>query len=229
MRGRENIRGVTGRNRAQNVASCAAHAGSNTHLATVAPSPFGRKVRIAAAILGLSERIEVVATDTSDPNKSPRPQDPLGKIPALIGQDGEAIFDSRVILEYLGWLAGAGALVPSDPAVRFEALTLEALADGIMDAALLQVRQLRYREAAIRSANRVDYQADEVKRALAALEARPPEASARHAGAIALACALGYLDLRFEGLWRSAHPRLVAWLEAFSAGVPAFEATRFRG
>jgi glutathione S-transferase len=192
-------------------------------------SPFGRKVRIAAAILGLSERIEVVAADTNDPNESLRRQNPLGKIPALILEDGEAIFDSRVILEYLDWLAGAGALVPSDPAARFKILTLQALADGIMDAAVLQVYELRFREPAIRSPKWLEHQAGKVARALAALEARPPEASARHAGAIALACALGYLDLRFEGLWRSAHPRLVAWLEAFSNGVPAFEATRFLG
>ncbi|MGO4869203.1 MAG: glutathione S-transferase family protein [Roseiarcus sp.] len=190
-------------------------------------SPFGRKVRIAAAILGLSERIEVVAADTNDPAESLRRQNPLGKIPALIIEDGEAIFDSRVILEYLDWLAGAGALIPGDSAMRFKALTLQALADGIMDAAILQVYELRFREPALRSAKWLDYQADKVTRALAALEERPPEASERHVGAIALACALGYLDLRFEGLWRSGHPRLAAWLEAFAAGVPAFEATRF--
>ncbi len=192
-------------------------------------SPFGRKVRIAAATLGLGERIEVVAADTNDPDDSLRRQNPLGKIPALILEDGEAIFDSRVILEYLDWLAGAGALIPKDPAARFEVLTLQALADGIIDAAILQVYETRFREAAIRSAKWLDYQAGKVARALAALEARPPEPSTHHAGAIALACALGYLDLRFEGLWRAAHPRLVAWLEAFSAGVPAFETTRFRG
>jgi glutathione S-transferase len=194
-------------------------------------SPFGRKVRIAAAMLGLSERIEIVAADTGDPEDSLRRQNPLGKIPALIGEDGEAIFDSRVIVEYLDWLAGAGSgvLFPGDPAARFRALTLQALADGITDAAILQVFELRHRDPALRSAKWLDYQADKVTRALAALERRPPEASARNIGAIALACAFGYLDLRFEGLWRSAHPRLVAWLEAYSAGVPAFEATRFRG
>ena len=192
-------------------------------------SPFGRKVRIAAAILGLSEQIEVVAADTNDANDPLWRQNPLGKIPSLIREDGEAIFDSRVILEYLDWVAGACALFPSDPAARFKALTLQALGDGIMDAAILQIYEQRFRDAAMRSAKWLDHQAGKVARALAALEARPPEASARHAGAIALACALGYLDLRFEGLWRSDHPRLVAWLEAFSAGVPAFEATRFRG
>lgn len=192
-------------------------------------SPFGRKVRIAAAILGLSDRIEVVAADTNDPNNSLRRQNPLGKIPSLIRDDGEVMFDSRVILEYLDGLSGASVLFPRDPEARFKALTLQALADGIMDAAILQVYEARHREPAMRSPKWLDYQAEKVARALAALEAHTPEASARHAGVIALACALGYLDLRFEGRWRADHPRLIAWLEAFSAEVPAFEATRFRG
>jgi glutathione S-transferase len=68
-----------------------------------------------------------------------RRQNPLGKIPALIAEDGVAIFDSRVIVEYLDGLAGGGRLIPSDLAARIRALTLQALADGIADAALLQV------------------------------------------------------------------------------------------
>ncbi len=99
-------------------------------------SPFARKVRIAAAMLGLSERIEVVAADTSDPADSLRRQNPLGKIPALIIEDGEAIFDSRVILEYLDWLAGAGALIPGDSA------------GSLVSAATTSMRSLRPRIAA---------------------------------------------------------------------------------
>ena len=96
-----------------------------------------------------------------------------------------------------------------------------------MDAAVLQVYETRFRQPTERSASWVGRQADKVSRALAALEADPPEASARHVGAIALACALGYLDLRFEGRWRAGHPRLVAWLDAFAEGVPAFATTRY--
>ncbi len=192
-------------------------------------SPFGRKVRIGAAILGLSERIEVTATDTADPSDSLRRQNPLGKIPVLILDDGQALFDSRVILEYLDWLAGSGALFPRDPEQRFKALKSQALGDGIMDAAILQVYEQRFREPEMRLAKWVDHQAGKVSRALAALDANPPEPMERHVGAIALACALGYLDLRFEGLWRADCPRLVAWLDGFAAAVPAFEATRFRG
>ena len=102
------------------------------------PSPFGRKVKIAAAILGLSDKIEIVVTDTIDPADSIRQQNPLGKIPALILADGTALYDSRVIVEYLDLMAGGGKLIPNG-AERIQTLTLQALADGIMDAGILQM------------------------------------------------------------------------------------------
>jgi glutathione S-transferase len=191
-------------------------------------SPFGRKIKIAAAILGLSDKIEVVVADTTDPNEPLRRQNPLGKIPALILEDGQALYDSRVILEYLDWLAGGGKIIPAGPA-RFAVLTRQALADGIMDAAILQIYEQRMREPATHSAKWLEHQMGKVMRALAVAEANPPGAGDRDVGAIALACALGYLDLRFAGAWRAEHPKLVAWLDAFSAGVPAFEATRMGG
>ena len=196
-------------------------------LRTSPASPFGRKVRIPAALLGLEARVAIVLADTGDPADSLRQQNPLGKIPALIAEDGEAIFDSRVIVEYLDGLAGGGRLFPADLAARIPVLTLQALADGIADAAVLQVYERRMREPAERSAKWVDYQAGKVTRALAALESNPPEAGAIHVGAIALACTLGYLDLRFAGEWRTGHPKLVAWLDAFAAAVPAFAATHY--
>jgi glutathione S-transferase len=198
-------------------------------LRTSPASPFGRKVRIAAAQLGLETRIAVVAADTGDPGDSLRRQNPLGKIPTLISEEGVAIFDSRVIVEYLDGLAGGGRLIPADLAVRIETLTLQALADGIADAALLQVYERRMRESAEQSAKWVDYQAEKVARGMAALEANPPRTGATDVGAIALACALGYLDLRFAGAWRKNHPGLVGWIEAFSAAVPAYAATAFSG
>ncbi len=189
-------------------------------------SPFGRKVRIAAAVLGLSDRIDVVAADTNDPGDSLRRQNPLGKIPALILDDGSALYDSVVIVEYLDWLAGGGKIIPAAPE-RFRALALQALADGMMDAAILQIYETRFREPSQYVAKWVDHQAGKVDRALDRLEAAPPAADARDVGAIALACALGYLDLRFAGRWRAGHPRLAGWLNGFAAGVPAFEETRF--
>jgi len=191
-------------------------------------SPFGRKVKIAMTELGLEGRIEIVPADTNDPTESLRRQNPLGKIPALVLEDGSALFDSRVIAEYLDHLAGGSRLFPSGEA-RFAQLRLQALADGICDAALLQVYETRFRAAEMRNPAWVENQAGKVTRALASLEAAPPVYDRPRIGEIALACALGYLDLRFEGAWRAGHPALVAWLDAFAAKVPAFEATRFKG
>ena len=191
-------------------------------------SPFGRKVKIAAALLGLQSRIEVVHADTNDPEEILRQQNPLGKIPVLILEDGAAIFDSRVILQYLDGVAGGGRLLPVELDARIKALTCEALADGVSDAAVLQIYEQRFRDPSLWSAKWLDHQAGKVTRGLAALEANPPAADALHVGAIALACALGYLDLRFAGAWRAGHPGLVTWLEGFASATPAFEATRLK-
>ncbi|UZF94655.1 glutathione S-transferase [Bosea sp. NBC_00550] len=191
-------------------------------------SPFGRKVKMAAIELELTDRIEIVAADTNDPSEPLRQQNPLGKIPTLILEDGTTLFDSRVIVDYLDHIAG-GKIIPAGDA-RFEQLRLQALADGICDAALLQVYEGRYRAEEGRNANWLAHQDGKVGRGLAALEAAPPAFPNRpRIGEIALACALGYLDLRFEGKWRAAHPKLVAWLDDFAARVPAFETTRFKG
>ncbi len=189
-------------------------------------SPFGRKVKIGAAICGLFDRLDVQATDTNDPADPIRKHNPLGKIPALILEDGTTLFDSRVILEFLDYQAGGGILIPTG-AERFQALTMQALADGIMDAALLQVYEKRWRDAEIQHRPWLDHQAGKVDRALGVLEeSLPPLGRTADIGAIAVACALGYLDLRFEGTWRQRYPRLVAWLEQFSGAVPSFETTR---
>ena len=192
-------------------------------------SPFGRKVKMAALELGLFDRIEVVVANTSEPDDALLEQNPLGKIPTLVLEDGTTLFDSRVIVDYLDHLAGGDRLVPAGDE-RFAQLRLQALADGICDAALLQVYETRFRPEDGRNAAWVANQAGKVSRALAVLEAAPPAYPDRpRIGEIALACALGYLDLRFAGAWRADHPRLVAWLDAFAAKVEAFEATRFKG
>ena len=187
-------------------------------------SPFGRKVKIAASLLGLMDRIKTEETDTISPSDSIRRQNPLGKIPTLILEDGTALYDSRVIVDYLDHLAGGGKLIPQEPDARFKALTGAALADGLMDAALLQVYEIRFRDEAQRSGKWTAHQAGKVERTLAALEAHPPRGPLTIAE-IGLACALGYLDLRFEGAWRAGHPRLVTWLADFARQCPAFEAT----
>jgi glutathione S-transferase len=199
-------------------------------LRSAAPSPFGRKVQIALSVLGFNDA-KIEATDTMDPQSPLRAQNPLGKIPVLIADDGVAYYDSRVILEYLDHRAGGGKIIPRSIDERLAALRLQALCDGILDASILVIYEGRFRPAEKHEAKWLDYQAAKVERSLAELEAAPPpvmNGSMPHVGQIALACALGYRDLRFAGTWRGSHHRLVAWLDEFSAGVPAFAATAMK-
>jgi glutathione S-transferase len=190
-------------------------------------SPFGRKVKIAAALLGLDKQLQAVDADTMSADDSLRRENPLGKIPTLLLDDGTALYDSRVIVEYLDHLAGGGKLIPSEPALRFRTLTLQALADGLMDDALLKVYEGRWRAEERREPRWVEHHGGKIDRGLTALEDASPT-GAIDVGHIALACALGYFDLRFAGSWRTGHPKLVAWLDAFASEVPAFEATRVK-
>jgi glutathione S-transferase len=191
------------------------------------PSPFGRKVRIAISVLDLDGEVTVEAADPTNAKDSLRGQNPLGKIPVLIADDGIAYYDSRVILDYLDHRAGGGKIVPREANARFAALRLQALCDGILDASILTVYESRWRAAENHEQKWLDYQASKVARGLATLEAAPPALDAMpNVGQIALACVLGYRDLRFGGAWRGDHPRLVSWLDNFAARVPAFAATK---
>lgn len=190
-------------------------------------SPFGRKARIGASVLGLAGKIDVRETDLNDPADSIRVENPLGKIPALVMEDGSTWYDSRVVLEVLDHLAGGGRIVPREPMARFAALRLQALCDGAMDACVLIVYEDRYRPKDKRVDAWVERQTDKVTRALKALEAAPPTLTdPPDVGQIALACLLGYRDLRFSPDWRKDYPMLAAWLEKFAAQVPAFAETR---
>jgi glutathione S-transferase len=190
------------------------------------PSPFGRKVKLALGILGLENEVTIEKADPTDISDSLRQQNPLGKIPALIIEDGSVLYDSPVILEYLDAHAGGGKIIPKDPKARIAALTLQALCDGILDAGILLVYEGRWRPAEMHVQKWIEHQRGKVERAFAVLEAAPPKLDAvPDVGAITLACALGYGDLRFEGKWRAGHPKLVKWLDEFAAKVPAFENT----
>src|SRR5579883_1897717 len=193
-------------------------------------SPFGRKVRIAITALGLDREVKTEAADTTDINDTVRQQNPLGKIPVLIAEDGTAFYDSRVILEYLDHRAGGGKIVPAAAPARLAALRLQALGDGILDASILTVYEARWRNSAMHEPKWLDHQAGKVSRALAALEAAPPPldmpSGVPHIGQISIACALGYRDFRFDGSWRNDHPKLVAWLDDFATRVPAYAATK---
>ncbi len=188
-------------------------------------SPFGRKVRMVIDILGLSERVTVVPANTLDQNDTLRLQNPLGKMPCLLLSDGTAIYDSRVIVEFLQEVAGAELLPPRGPE-RYRTLTLATLADGITDAGLLMVYEGRFRDAGAFSERWLQHQRDKIARALGTFEQDPPGAGKLRLAAIGLACALGYLDWRKPVEWRQDYPKLVRWLKHFSNNEPAYERTR---
>jgi glutathione S-transferase len=194
-------------------------------------SPYGRKVKIAMGLKGVAGRIEVIQVDTN-PLDNPEivRANPLGKIPALVIEGDTAIYDSHVICEYLDSLAPTPVLFPKGGVERMRTLTLGALADGILDAALLLVYEKRFRPEEKWHAPWQERQQLKINRSLDLLERQPPSwKESPDYGHLTLAAALGYLDFRHEGKWRPAHPSLVTWLDAFAATVPAFEATRPTG
>ena len=188
-------------------------------------SPFARKVRMAILHLGLADAVTITAADTGNPDDPLRSDNPLGKLPVLVTEDGKAIYDSRVILEYLDHRAGGGVIIPADWPARQDSLTMQALCDGIMDASLLIVYEARHRPPPIQHQPWLDYQRGKVIRGLGLLARTPPDPARFEIGSIAAACALGYLDLRRQVAWRGEFPTLVRWLDGFRAAHPAFDAT----
>lgn len=185
-------------------------------------SPYVRKVMVVLHETGLLPQVTLIPTAGTpvDPGSMPLDQNPLGKIPALERDDGPALYDSRVICRYLDDKVGAGLYGPDTWAI----LTQEALADGILEAALLMVYEGRLRPEELRHAPWVEGQWAKITRALDALEAAPPEGPLT-GGQIALGCALGYLDFRHGARdWRKNRPQLADWAEGFAAR-PAMQAT----
>jgi glutathione S-transferase len=192
-------------------------------------SPFGRKVTMAALRLGLNDRIKVENADVSNPADPVRRDNPLGKMPVMILDDGRCLYDSRVILEYVDHLGGGGKIIPKEEKKRFAALTLQSLADGMSDAALLVVYEARYRPAELRHEPWVAYQRDKIERALVALKKDIPDPADFTVGTLALSAALGYLDWRKQVDWRKTTPELIKWLDAFRAKAPEYDATAAEG
>jgi glutathione S-transferase len=189
-------------------------------------SPFGRKILLAAHCLGLADRLQVIHSDTNDPQDANRRLNPLGKIPTLQTPDG-VLYDSRVILNFLDRQA-PGQLFSLDAAARLKTETEAALADGIMDAAILIVYESRFRPETHFVEDFVEYQRDKIRRALHSVEASQPaygRAAQPDAGQIGLACALDYLDLRGQLDWRAEAPSLTGWMAGFAADVPGYHAT----
>lgn len=179
-------------------------------------SPFVRKVMVLLHETGQTDRVALQLSQLSpvSPDAVLNLDNPLGKIPALRLADGNVLYDSRVILDYLDQQHVGNPLIPAEGSARWRRLTLAALADGIMDAAVM----VRY-EQALRAPEKhwpewLEAQREKIRRALAVLEAEAIAELTCHfdVAAISVACALGYLDLRHPDLnWRDAQPQLAAW------------------
>ena len=188
-------------------------------------SPFVRKVRVMLAEADITDvpYEEVQASPLGGEDRI-NAANPLGKIPALARQDGPTVYDSRVITRFPDTPYGAG-LYPE--ARLWEVPTLEATADGIMEAAVGIVYESRFRPEDLQFPPWIEGQWNKVARALDALEGQWMShlAGPLDMGQVAVACALGYLDLRHgDRRWRDGHPALAAWYQGFSAR-PSMQAT----
>jgi len=178
-------------------------------------SPYVRKVMACAIVREIDSRIERIPTN---PHASPADlvaDNPLSKVPCLVTEDGLALFDSPVICEYLDSVGDSLPLFPAQGPARWRALKLQAIGDGILDAAVGRRGEMAKPQEAARDAY-MARQKGIVARAVAQLEADPPH---QHVdiGSIAVACALGYLDFRYaDEPWRPDAPHLTAWFLAFA-------------
>ncbi len=181
-------------------------------------SPFVRKVTVAAAEMGLADRIAWKNTNAWDPAGDLPGDNPLGKVPTMVLDSGETLYDSRVICEYLDSLHDGEKLLPSDGERRWRTLKLEALADGMMDASVLRLIEEQRRPAEYRWPDWIERQQEKVERGLDVLEQNSERLEERLTIAhVTAACALGYLDFRFSSVaWRENRPRLAAWFEVFA-------------
>jgi glutathione S-transferase len=180
-------------------------------------SPYVRKVNVVAIETGLQDRIERVPTVTADPASGLAKDNPLGKVPVLITDDGMRLYDSPVICEYLDGLHGRLKLIPSEGMARWTVLRQQALADGVLDAAVLRLLETR-RPSAQQSTDWIEKQRGVILRSLDALEAEAKDLNGPLTmGQITIAVALGYVDFRFAGdKWRDRRPTLAGWYETFS-------------
>ena len=185
-------------------------------------SPYVRKVRVVMAEKKLDFQFVLEDVWNSD---AIRASNPLGKVPCLVMEGGEAVFDSRVIVEYLDTLSPVGKLIPPSGRQRVEVRTWEALADGLLDASILARLEAHWpgRSAEQRSPAWIDRQMRTVHGALQAMSQGLGEKAFCAGGAFSLAdvavgCALGYLDFRFPQIdWRGEYPNLKRLYEKLAA------------
>lgn len=192
-------------------------------------SPYVRKVMACAHLCGIVDRIALLDSAAHPIRRDARiaAHNPLAKVPTLILADGTALYDSRVICEYIADLAGNDHLFPPAGAQRWRALAWQALGDGLLDAALLARYETTARPPEWQWS---DWRAAQLKKVEASLDELEPQAPSLAVqrptiGEITLGCALGYLDFRFAELdWRAAHPQTARWFDAI-VQLPAMQAT----
>lgn len=189
-------------------------------------SPYVRKVRVFALETGQGDAFELVETHVFDPETPLLAENPLGKVPTLVLDDGAALYDSTVICEYLDQRHAGARLIPPDGPARIEALRRNALADGLAQVATWNIRE-RYRAEHERSGDYMAYYERAIARSLAALAAEVagwPDGRF-DIGDIATACALSYLDFRYaDRAWQKRYPALGAWQGRANAR-PSMKAT----
>ena len=188
-------------------------------------SPYVRKVLACAILRGLEGRIRRLPVNANESPPELLRVNPLSKVPAMLLEDGTALYDSPVICEYLDSLGDAPCLFPAPGPARWAALRQQALADGILDASVPRRRELGLPQDEGR-AGYVARQQAAVERAVEALEAEAAGfGELGTVGEVAVACALGYLDFRYGNQpWRPGHPRLEGWYARVSQ-LPALAQT----
>ena len=180
-------------------------------------SPFVRKVTVTLIETGLEDKVERILTDVWNPDTDIAKDNPLGKIPALVLEDGGVLYDSPVICEYLDGLHDGGKLFPASGEDRWRALRLQALGDGMSEAGITRLLESR-RPEEFQYDKWMNRQTAKLFRAMDVLEAGLDELGPEFGiGQIAVACPLGWFDFRFPDLgWRRDRPGLADWFEAVS-------------
>jgi glutathione S-transferase len=183
-------------------------------------SPYVRKVMAVAIETGQKDKLELTARKVSPvaPDTEVGRDNPLGKVPCLVTDDGMALFDSRVVCEYLDSLHGGRKMFPAGGPARWTALRRQAEGDGILDAGVLTRYETFLRPQERRWPDWVEGQKAKIGHALDALEGEAESFGATvDIGTITIGCALGYLDFRYAADdWRAGHPKLAAWFDRFA-------------
>jgi len=187
-------------------------------LLAAGPSPFAAKAALAARYLGAD--VEITQVDATNQAPELLAVNPLGKIPCLVLDDGRAIYDSRAIVRFLDRENG-NRLFPTDHAALTAVENSESLCDGICEAAVAAIYEIRFRPEEKVHKPWQERQMGKVFRGLDALMGDlPPATGGLTAGSLGCAAALAYLNLRFAGQWEEGRSRLAEWLAEFSAANP---------